>query len=303
MPLSLIHHEAAGDPATADRSDSLLSAMAERIAETRLIEIAIVMCVVGLAIGGVSSVTDLVAASRVRSTVAQIETLKSAVNTFRVKFGALPGDMLARSASEYGLFAETAFAGTPGHQDGNGLIEGGGPGATAPVGETVVFWRHLAEADLVPGAFGPNGNAQIDESSGRVRVNVADPGAVLPPTRLVPTQYLVVFASGAANYLQLLPVAELTSSPQPSYRFRGPGITAAQASAIDGKIDDGFPESGAVRARGVAGINEAPTRASEPGQAACVSIDRSRTGPALAYNVEEAGRGPGGPCSLTIRMN
>ena len=68
-----------------------------------LIELSIVLVVVALIIGGVLVGQDLIRAAGVRSQITQIEKYQTAANTFRGKYGALPGDMNAATASQFGF--------------------------------------------------------------------------------------------------------------------------------------------------------------------------------------------------------
>ena len=79
--------------------------------------------------------------------IGQIEQYNSAVNTFRSKYNALPGDMLPADAGTFGLYDNDPYSGGG---NGNGLIEGtGSPSIEGPHGETLIFWRHLADANLI----------------------------------------------------------------------------------------------------------------------------------------------------------
>src|SRR5271155_5108691 len=83
-----------------------------------LIELSIVLVIIGLIVGGVLVGQDLIRAAAVRAQVAQIEKYNTAVNTFKGKFGYLPGDINAAAAAQFGFAARGA---NPGQGDGNGL--------------------------------------------------------------------------------------------------------------------------------------------------------------------------------------
>jgi prepilin-type N-terminal cleavage/methylation domain-containing protein len=86
-----------------------------------LIELSIVMVIIGLIIGGVVVGRDLISAAGVRAQISQIEKYQAAVNTFRGKYGYLPGDIPNPVASQYGFYSRGT---NTGQGDGNGLIEG-----------------------------------------------------------------------------------------------------------------------------------------------------------------------------------
>ena len=93
----------------------------DRSAGFTLIELSIVLVVIGLLVGGVLVGRDLMAASAIRAQISQIEKYQQAVNTFKGKYGYLPGDIPAPEASRFGFSARGTFLGMG---DGNGIIEG-----------------------------------------------------------------------------------------------------------------------------------------------------------------------------------
>ena len=127
-----------------------------------LIELSIVLVIIGLIVGGVLVGQDLIKAAAIRATVSQIEKYNTAINTFKNKYGGLPGDLIPQTAASFGLFALSNPNGTEGLGDNNGLIEdghacpalSGGYNNNSFCGEIGVFWRHLTEASLMDGSFG-----------------------------------------------------------------------------------------------------------------------------------------------------
>ena len=118
-----------------------------------LIELSIVLVVVGLLVGGIFLGRDLIKSSSIRSTLSQLEKYKVAVNTFKLKYGYIPGDIPSRDASAFGFYNVTgSLANTMACGDGNGVIQGwnadpwidGGNVA----GEVLMFWLHLSQAKL-----------------------------------------------------------------------------------------------------------------------------------------------------------
>ena len=80
-----------------------------------LVELSIVLVIIGLIVGGVLVGQDLIAAARIRSQLSQIDKYNIAVNTFRLKYNVLPGDMLPDQASAFGFFHRSGV-----HNDGDG---------------------------------------------------------------------------------------------------------------------------------------------------------------------------------------
>ncbi len=120
-----------------------------------LIELSIVLVIIGLIVGGVLVGQDLIRAAAVRATVTQIEKYNTAANTFRGKYGYLPGDIKDPEASSFGFQPRGTI--TVGQGDGNGVLYGynsaQGNGAIEDGGETLLFWRDLSDAHLIDGSF------------------------------------------------------------------------------------------------------------------------------------------------------
>ena len=87
-----------------------------------LIELSIVLVIIGLIVGGILVGRDLIRAAGVRSTIAQIESYQTAANTFRGKYGYLPGDIKDPDATNFGFKIRGTVS--KGMGDGNGVIEG-----------------------------------------------------------------------------------------------------------------------------------------------------------------------------------
>jgi prepilin-type N-terminal cleavage/methylation domain-containing protein len=122
-----------------------------------LVELSIVLVIIGLVVGGILVGRELINASEIRAQVSQIQKYQAAVNTFRIKYNGLPGDIANPSAASLGLTARGQFAG---EGDGNGIIEGVTSNAAGMnygiangMGETTVFWVDLSAAGLIDGNF------------------------------------------------------------------------------------------------------------------------------------------------------
>jgi prepilin-type N-terminal cleavage/methylation domain-containing protein len=68
-----------------------------------LIELSIVLVIIGLIAGGVLVGRDLIEAARIRQQITEIEQFKTAVNTFRIKYNGLPGDLNYTDAAALGF--------------------------------------------------------------------------------------------------------------------------------------------------------------------------------------------------------
>src|SRR6188472_935406 len=87
-----------------------------------LIEIAIVLVIIGLLLGGVLKGQELITGARVRNLVAQQDGVKAAYFGFLDRYRALPGDYAA-AATNISNVAATAACNN-GNGNGNGQIVG-----------------------------------------------------------------------------------------------------------------------------------------------------------------------------------
>jgi prepilin-type N-terminal cleavage/methylation domain-containing protein len=169
-----------------------------------LVELAIVLVIIGLIIGGVLVGRDLINAATVRTQVSQIQKYQSAVNTFRNKYGGLPGDLDAATATMYGFYAANCD-GSLGKRDSNGFLNGYVGGSTQLGGETELFWMDLSTAGLVDGQFG----------NGTIVITCGPPGGVGMPitTSAVTGQYLPNTKIGMGNFLYVYSAGGYAPSP------------------------------------------------------------------------------------------
>lgn len=214
-----------------------------------LIELSIVLVIIGLIVGGVLVGRDLILAAAVRSQVTQIEKFHTAANTFRVKYGYLPGDIPNPHAVNFGFVSRGA---TQGQGDGNGLMEGTpddsglyASGFLAETGETAMFWVDLSVARLIDGYFSvatPSAT-YYDNVTASTTPNLA---AFFPVGKIGSGNYVSVWSEFGVNYYAITPITTMD--------FHGivmatPGLTVRQAYSIDQKTDDGRPMTGRTLAQ------------------------------------------------------
>jgi len=106
-----------------------------------LIEIAIVLVIIGLLLGGVLKGQELITSARVRNLVSQQDGVKAAYFGFLDRYRALPGDYTAASTNINGVGATPCGAG---NGDGNGQITGN---------ESILAWEHLSKAGFINGSY------------------------------------------------------------------------------------------------------------------------------------------------------
>jgi prepilin-type N-terminal cleavage/methylation domain-containing protein len=102
-----------------------------------LIEIAIVLVIIGLLLGGILQGQSLINSARVRNLISQVDGVKAAFYGFQDRYRALPGDF---------KFASTQIPNVDATSDGNGdgQIKGD---------EAIAVWDHLSHAGFITGTY------------------------------------------------------------------------------------------------------------------------------------------------------
>lgn len=200
-----------------------------------LVELAIVMVIIGLLIGGILKGQELINNAKISATISQLKSIDAAMNSFQDKYAALPGDMLTPSTRLPDCMA--APCSTAG--DGNSRYANQAGSAPTNAQEGTVAFAHLSASDLVSGinlttnptppTFG--GLLPAVKAGGGMWIgNSSDTGAAASITTL----------TAARTYLSLNGSNEAVTATSGAF----PPATAAQ---IDRKIDDGAPASGSVQ--------------------------------------------------------
>lgn len=124
-----------------------------------LVELSIVLVILGLLTGGILGGQSLIRAAELRAVMTEYTQFQTAINSFKSKYNALPGDMpnavqfwgRADNGSFTGECASPATNTGSGTQtcngNGNGQVNGGGSH------ERYRFWQHLANAGLINGQY------------------------------------------------------------------------------------------------------------------------------------------------------
>lgn len=120
-----------------------------------LIEIAIVLVIIGLLLGGVLKGQELINSAKVKNLATDFKNVPIYIYGYQDKYKALPGD----DANVTTHLGASATPGAPASTLGNGLIDGnwddGVPGSTVAANtasESFVFWQHIRMAGFGPGA-------------------------------------------------------------------------------------------------------------------------------------------------------
>ncbi len=114
-----------------------------------LIEIAIVLVIIGLLLGGVLKGQELINSAKVKNLAGDFKNIPVFIYGYQDKFKALPGDQ-AQLALDAQFGATTGTASTTVATLANGVINGNW-NATTAAAESFVFWQHVRLAGLAPG--------------------------------------------------------------------------------------------------------------------------------------------------------
>jgi prepilin-type N-terminal cleavage/methylation domain-containing protein len=227
-----------------------------------LVELAIVLVIIGLIIGGVLVGQDLIKAAEIRSTLGQIETYNTAVNAFRDKYRYIPGDINSVQAAQFGF---TTRSGAIGHGDGNTLLEGCSAGAIEFGCETGLFWNDLNSAALVDGNFTVTSD---DLGNGGAAITTPEVISHLPEAKIGRGNFITTFSATGRNFYQITGVTAISNA---GVYTLTEALTPQEAFNMDDKIDDGKPLTGGARAmEGTGPINTTAVGAI-PAEGVCVS--------------------------------
>ena len=234
-----------------------------------LVEIAIVVTVIGLLVGGILKGQEMIRSSRATATIAQIESYQTAVNTFRDTYGALPGDLPQASRRIPGCNDNC----DPHPVSGGNQIIGDPTWASAWISqagtdvhlpamsaadETILFWAHLTLSNLISGV----NNTVIRNGHERVAWTHTHPITPLGGGFIVGYTNGSPMPGDPRNFISyddpLGPrglAFMIVNTPQSGGDALRKGsqqvMSVKIASSIDTKIDDGHPHTGRVRAYGV----------------------------------------------------
>jgi len=179
-----------------------------------LVELAIVLIVIGLIIGGVLKGRELIESARLKSVLTQLNEYRVATGTFMDMFDALPGDFAG--ARDY--ISDNLKNG-----NGDGKIDGNGLERDSEAGQ---FWAHLAGAGLIPAPGEATGAAlHFDKGAPSARIG----GGIT-----------VAYEDGKHWF-----VLGGENGPHGNKAL----LTPQQAMSLDKKIDNGLPNNGKVLSR------------------------------------------------------
>jgi len=182
-----------------------------------LIELAIVLVIIGLLLGGVLRGQELINSARVKSLTRDFQNAQVYLYGYQDRFRSIPGDDGQAAARLQGPPVATAPPAGAATTD-NGRIDGNWNDGFGVGSESVLFWQHVRLAGLAPGPTAvAAGFDQQNANNGRVGIQ----------------------SIGATP-----PIAGMTGS----YVICSDLIVGRDALQLDTTLDDGVPNTGNVRA-------------------------------------------------------
>lgn len=291
-----------------------------------LIELSIVLVIIGLIVGGVLVGRDLITSAAARSQISQIERFHQAVNTFRGKYGWMPGDIPSVTATGMGFDRSSATGcqyPVDGCGNGDGKVGNFLSGDNNQFGEAHLFWLdlqrdHLTDYSTI--AAVPDFNTPYSQV-----------GDYLPASPLGGGMYVYVWYGGVLNNylsdpdvdgdgLNYYSVSQVSAFQGYMGLNTSAVIKVNTAYNIDKKIDDGLPQSGAVKAMYIAyltggslkalwsagsnvtvELGNPPDTSARAGSATTCYDNGNVNGAAMAYSLGQ-NNGNGANCSLSFRF-
>lgn len=190
-----------------------------------LVEIAIVLVIIGLLIGGVLKGQEMITQGRIKNAIIDFSGVTAAYYAYLDRYKALPGDD-SQANARWG--ANILPANSSGNGDGVVNSTYNATGTTTLV-ESQLFWMHLRAAGLVTGSA-TSPKQPVNSSGGIIGVQTGNgPAAGTAPSGVLKT------ATGDTGLAGLM----ICSS----------GLPDRVAAAVDTQLDDGVTNTGSIRAQ------------------------------------------------------
>lgn len=185
-----------------------------------LVEIAIVLVIIGLLLGGILKGQEMITQAKIKNVITDFNGIASALYAYQDRYRQLPGD---------DTNAVTRWTGSAlvacGTLQGDGIIEGVYNSPAANLAESNCFWQDLRNAGFVAG-----------QGSGQ--------SSLLQPTNAASGMIGVQTGSGATPPT---PVMAANGGGFSSLMMCSTGLPDKIAIAVDTQMDDGLNFSGTMR--------------------------------------------------------
>ncbi len=207
-----------------------------------LVELAIVMIIIGVLLGGVLKGQEMITNAKITSTAKDMESFSAATNTFQDQYRDKPGTMpnansrLANCATLAACFDVTAA-----------MLPMPRIGTAQGNNATTAFFGQLLAAGLISGFDGSNNGAAANFGTSHPAAPVDGGGFIVGNsfgTAVANSGFAGVLATGRF-YLGLSSTTAVMSAGQGV-------VTAEQASVIDTRLDDRNPQTGYILGQNLA---------------------------------------------------
>jgi prepilin-type N-terminal cleavage/methylation domain-containing protein len=178
-----------------------------------LVEIAIVLVIIGLLLGGILKGQELINSAKVKNLANDFRVIPTYIYAYQDKFKSLPGDD-SQVVAHVGATGTQAGAGA-----GNGVVDGAW-NSTNAADESFLFWQHVRLANLAAG-----------------------------PTLTTDAEYVPKNAVGGALGVSSMttPQVQVTGMTG-TYQVCSKGILGKFVKQLDIQMDDGQTNTGSMRA-------------------------------------------------------
>jgi prepilin-type N-terminal cleavage/methylation domain-containing protein len=183
-----------------------------------LVEIAIVLVIIGLLLGGILKGQEMITQAKIKNVINDFNGVTAAVTSYQDRYRAVPGD------DQNADTRWNSLATPPNRGSGNGIVAGlynandtSGPGGAPPAAaESNLFWQHLRIAGFIAGpTMGTGSGSPPPNATGGI---------------------IGVETGGAGTGMGFTSLIMCTSN-----------LPDKVAIAVDTQVDDGAPGSGQVR--------------------------------------------------------
>ena len=222
-----------------------------------LVELAIVLVIIGLLVGGIFVGTILVRESQLKAVVSEVSKYRQALNAFHEEYHGLPGD-IPNATTFWGVAGGdgsgldqacydavgTGTATCNGNNDGYIAINNGFP-TSAGVREDLRAWQHLYNAGLIESKV-----TGTQTGTGNLCGFCTALGVNIPKSKLTGAGYSLWYLGAQTSHPQWYDASygnALFFGAQLNYTSGGI-LKGDEASLLDTKMDDGSPSGGKVLA-------------------------------------------------------
>jgi prepilin-type N-terminal cleavage/methylation domain-containing protein len=212
-----------------------------------LVELAIVIVIIGLLVGGVLQGQALIEQAKQRAVIKDYQGYQAAYNTFYAKYNCIPGDCIK---------AQMFFGATECPDVANNTCNGNGDRTinvqTASAAEDMRFWQHLSLAKVIKGTYtGITGSGTGDGYIVQKNVNIPASSYGLGVYHAYRNVTTVGYTAKNKNVIRW-------GDRHANTVYSSAGVVYAEdAYSLDSKLDDGLASTGSIYAiNGVDGTGD-----------------------------------------------